>query len=379
MIVAWDYKSVRGSNKLLTCICSVCSLDTELYPYGSIKGTYKDIKKGVQICGCSKFPAFNPEQYNIKITRRLTEDGYILEEPIEVFNSKSTLQLFNPKTNNRWNPTVKNYLNGSKDPIESQNNKTRSTEDLLIEFTKAGVYPTGTVFCREDKTLWKVYCPLCAKDLYTRSGTCNNKGVFLTRQSSLRKGSKPCRCNGKVIRNSNMLIFDIRLALKLKDISVFYIKPCTNNTSKDSLVVYTCVCGVQNTTLSCNILNGRYGCTSCSKFGYDKAKAGHFYIFRWTDSVTSWLKYGISNSEVSKRISQQSSAAKHKLQHEELFIVTDPRGDKIWDIERNIKQVFGRKGFIDKIVFPDGYTETVEDTPANYKLLLSFTKALQDL
>lgn len=73
--------------------------------------------------------------------------------------------------------------------------RSRLDDKLLIRrFENSQYYPTGAVFSRGIKdSQWYYFCPICAKDEYTKAGLCS--GIFKTTTDKLSKGRVSCRCS----------------------------------------------------------------------------------------------------------------------------------------------------------------------------------------
>ena len=75
-IVGWDGISKRGSIKLYTWRCSVCSKDLELFPEEErcAKG---DFIRGIIPCGCSKRRAYTEAQNLVRVNRLAKDRGLV--------------------------------------------------------------------------------------------------------------------------------------------------------------------------------------------------------------------------------------------------------------------------------------------------------------
>lgn len=65
---------VESSRFIVTC--SKCSVDTEMYPYGSLSLTRQEAVRGTIPCGCSQ--GYNNTQYKILVCRKLKDSNLIL-------------------------------------------------------------------------------------------------------------------------------------------------------------------------------------------------------------------------------------------------------------------------------------------------------------
>lgn len=112
-------------------------------------------------------------------------------------------------------------------------------------------------------------------------------------------------------------------------------------------------------------------CPICCKTGYNKGSQGIIYLVRWTSTKTtkhhSILKFGITNNvHIEKRIKQQATKTDYvpSLVDARYFI----NGEVPVHLENQIKKSF-KTGVIEKRFFGDGYTETVQDSRRNERLI----------
>jgi hypothetical protein len=186
------------SKRWYTCVCSLCSQDKELWPYGSIQITHKNLLKGRIPCGCSKTPRWTSSQYEVKVKRKCSELGYIFQGWFgEYKGSRTYLDLENPITGNRWNTCiVSSLLSGAEDPLlkgsKITNKKTLPDEYHVPQFLETSAFLDGTVFHNLGKGKWSYICPTCSYDEYVKAGLCC--GVFYSTYSNLKSGKKACRC-----------------------------------------------------------------------------------------------------------------------------------------------------------------------------------------
>lgn len=122
---------VSGKDKqgaaLFSVECSICSLDTELFPEGlnSTKGHLQNKDGGLRTppCGCSKNTHWSQSQWKIKVQRECNQRGYIFHGWGEKFKGQYTkLDLYNPVTGNHWKSTLINSFlsKGHGDPEEAK-------------------------------------------------------------------------------------------------------------------------------------------------------------------------------------------------------------------------------------------------------------------
>lgn len=195
-----------NSTAIFICVCSICSVDKELWPYGSIVATKSMLSSGRITCGCSKSPKWQEWQNKIKVKRECEKRGYIFHGWYRNYKGcLTTLSLENISTGNRWNTTsINNLLRGHGDPEEGKQSTINSSmiEDSIHikDFMCTGKFLKGTIFWRSDrvnpkgcKPYWNYTCPLCSNDEYVKAGVCS--GTFEKHIGSLKRGEKSCRCS----------------------------------------------------------------------------------------------------------------------------------------------------------------------------------------
>lgn len=102
-------------------------------------------------------------------------------------------------------------------------------------------------------------------------------------------------------------------------------------------------------------VNGGQRCPSCAISGYKKNKPGIYYMYLWYNDDIKFIKHGITNN-INNRLKDQTNAS-NNLKYEQILILNCFDGNIPVEIERIIQKQFDF-GFVDKSIFPDGYTET---------------------
>ncbi|QDB74007.1 hypothetical protein [Aeromonas phage 4L372D] len=101
-------------------------------------------------------------------------------------------------------------------------------------------------------------------------------------------------------------------------------------------------------------------CPSCASHGYRPNKAGSFYIVKWSKDSHNFIKFGITNLKVKKRIEEQAS--KTHFNYEILYIKTWKDGRIAQYVESFIKRSKSlMRGVVLPEIFQDGFTETIEE------------------
>lgn len=108
-----------------------------------------------------------------------------------------------------------------------------------------------------------------------------------------------------------------------------------------------------------NFLRGT-GDPSLGGGGYDPEKRGTLYLVHWFDTFNSYIKKGITNLTTLKRAKDQSS--KSPLQYKILSEVVHENGRIADNFESYLNSKY-KGSECPKELLPDGYTETVLNTP----------------
>ncbi|WP_347368007.1 hypothetical protein [Vibrio vulnificus] len=156
----------------------------------------------------------------------------------------------------------------------------------------------------------------------------------------------------------------------LKSIAFSNYKLLSEYVNHNTKVQVQCRCGYRYSVKPIKFCNGRR-CPVCARTGYNKQAQGFIYLVRWRSTKTtqehSVLKFGITNSpDIWRRIRKQQKKTDYvpDLIDYRFFI----NGEVPPNLEYEIKKKF-KTGVIDKRFFGDGYTETVEDTRRNERLI----------
>ena len=116
-------------------------------------------------------------------------------------------------------------------------------------------------------------------------------------------------------------------------------------------------------------------CSSCARFGYNTLKHGTLYIQKLIKKSCFYgIKFGITNLTTQERMRNQSRVS--KFEHEIFYELTLQDGQKILDLENNIKEAMkGKTSYISKEDMPDGYTETV--APSELSTIMYIVKTFE--
>lgn len=198
VVTSKDGLSKNNTDCRFSAVCSLCSLDVELFPEEFIVVKCSLIK-GCVPCGCSSQCKWSENQYFVRVKRECYSRGYEFLGWAGNFNgSKTKLKLYNPVTDNLWSSTtISKLFCGRGDPkIRTEvvkKARLKPHEVHIQDFYKAG-FSKGYIFwkselldSRNGKPYWNYTCPYCSKDEFVESGVCS--GVFTNTTSNLKKVS----------------------------------------------------------------------------------------------------------------------------------------------------------------------------------------------
>ena len=364
--------STENQKGRYTMECSVCSVDEELFPYGSIVTSGDSVRGHKCVCGCGTTYRWSEGQYLIRVRRRCKEEGYTFSGFVEDYKDYNTkLDLYNPSTGNSWDTTnIQSFLlNNVKDPVISMNKTIESCikpdQYFIDKFVGTGKFLEGTVFERVGKNRWEYTCPRCSFDELVLGGVCS--GVFDAFQGHLSAGKLSCRC-GRHKSTPEQITFLIEK--KLAEIGGIFIRWCGKNRSKrHGKFEWVCSKGHHNKSpVTYFLLRGN--CKTCCANGFKNHLPAFLYLVRWEseDKRYSCIKYGITNISTSSRVTRQNK--KTKLKPTLLYEFYHEKGTVVEACEKAFKSEIGSH-FCDREVLPRGFSETVEDTEDNVIKLLS--------
>lgn len=351
--------------------CSVCSLDTELFPAGSIETSGDSIRQGCTVCGCNvKGFRYSEVQYKVLVDRECKVRGYIFEgfkeESCKAMGTH--INLYNPITRNRWSSTtIQAFLNGTGDPKAALIKTTQSSEkpckEFIDRFNNTGRFLLGTTFIRSDKNIWKYICPSCSTDEYVMAGVCS--GVFSGTTGHLSSGKRSCRC-GKPKWTKEQREYQIYKILTELGGGEFisWIGEFIGNRTKFK---WKCSDGHENETILCNFFKRRK-CKTCFANGFKNYLPARLYLTKWEYHERLSVKYGITNLTVASR--EQNQGKVTKFLPENIYEFYHEDGKVVEGCEKEIKKTLGGY-FLSKEEFPRGYSETLELTEENITTILN--------
>lgn len=353
--------------------CNICK-DDEISNLDSSLSTFKastvQMRQGVNICRCDR-PLNRKEQTAI-IIKTLEEEGGRFIGWTDIVTGNSPMFRFIDSAGHDNLISYGNFKAGKRCK-KCANNYMSDLKSYSLDHWRGVVennpeYPEGTDLVALDKDIRSVYlyCPVCAVDIFTLNGLCG--GIFKTSTYFLEGGVKPCRCNKSHPLNKEQQTFLIES--KLKEDGKTFLGWENEYVNKRSNFSLSCHNGSVHTISAASYLTFGYRCKCCGERegGFDSSKPANFYIVRWYNDETSCIKIGITNRDTIKRLKEQYNVSE-KLNFELLYNFYHEDGNKIKTLERHCKDTL-EIGVVPKKFLPDGYTETIKDTPENIKHVL---------
>jgi hypothetical protein len=253
-------------------VCSICSVDEEMYPYGSLTISKGGFKEGNIPCGCSYSPKYSKAQQEIRVKRwceiyNLTFKGWVCGYQ----TAQSRLILHSKTTGVTWeNTSVTGLLRSKGDPSNSKVVagvlRRGKAPALIQQFKETGAYVEGTVFNLNLKggcDDWLVTCPVCSSDELSVEGLCS--GTFKSKTVRLKAGKVPCRCNSNYQLNKEQYNYTCKYLHSSKGYKFERILPVIKGKiNSRSLVEVTCPKGHLNITTTGVLINGKAGCQKCA-------------------------------------------------------------------------------------------------------------------
>ncbi|AGG57814.1 hypothetical protein VPBG_00042 [Vibrio phage helene 12B3] len=381
-----------GMIALFSVECSICSKDVELFPEG-ISSSKGSLSRGKIPCGCSSIgkkgkDGLTHSQRDFIGTQFITEKGSILTVTgvsgkigsndlfsVECSVCSEDTELF-PDGFSRVKGMLQNK-DGSLKAIPcgcSNSPKWTDRQDeiltqRLLDKTQPNLKVIGSVKVKGKDRKFILECNVCSSDdeLWPL-------GSITSTKDSLGKGVVPCGCS----KNPNYSESQWKIKVQREcnqsgyvfhgfDLSQSGGKFKGQNTKLD-LSNPTTGNRWQSTSIT-GFLNKGSGDPSDARYGYNPTLDGRLYLIEWFGFGESYLKKGITNKETLTRIKQQYR--KSKLDYRIIREIHSEDGELIADLEKFLNTRFDGSQ-CSKELLPDGYTETVENTPEVYQELNSW-------
>tara|TARA_Y100000588_G_scaffold244854_1_gene259084 strand:+ start:23880 stop:25052 length:1173 start_codon:yes stop_codon:yes gene_type:complete len=240
--------------------CSRCSLDEELFPYGSIIIDIRKFREKRCSCLCSKTPQLTLKQKSIRC-KRILEKYFAEFKSIFYKDSTCFVEVENPVTKEIKSFRYEHLIN------EKVSLKTLDfISHLESEISLGGNFNLYPVLNPVSRNNWLLHCHRCSEDIYTESGTCT--GMFPTRLDRLKESIFPCRCSDKYRYTIDQWTLRSKIACERSNYKFLGLKDTDKRNWKIS---YICPKGHQRSSfMKPFVLQGKR-CKLCSKDSYNTA------------------------------------------------------------------------------------------------------------
>lgn len=317
---------LKGDKNRYKVTCSICSLDTELFPdlFYCVKSK---LVNGQCPCGCAFNPKWKESQVEIRIKRKLSQEGDDkfcgwVGEKYQNNNTKAI--IFCSVHNKDYTVTSSNFFKDRKCPDcghEKRKHTKRIHPDVLISRIKSkiekdnldvffGLVPhEGEIidtrvklklFCKTHNSMYDTTsydsfmrgsrCPDCGYDMKAENRRLSTEDAIFQIESSIKLN----------LYNSRFLRFDTPTGV-YKNWKTMVVLYCQDHDKEYSVMYNKLVCRDQ-------------GCPSCATHGYQPAKHGHLYVTNWKNNdkdTNEFFKIGISN-DYTRRMKEQSRKTSYK-------------------------------------------------------------------
>lgn len=184
-------------SKFHVLYCSVCSLDEELFPTGSITSRINILKSGANPCNCSPPTLWKESQYRVLVKRVADSIGVVFLGWYGKYNKGKTALRMKCHTHGEYKTgTIRDFI-ARKDGctvcrhVNTGNRVRKSDEHCINSFMSSGVFHPDTKFWRSERKdkhghlrYWYVDCPDCGS-------------IAEAIKSNLERGHKPCECTNR--------------------------------------------------------------------------------------------------------------------------------------------------------------------------------------
>lgn len=367
LIISGIHHITKNKEKVFTVHCSKCSQDLELHPEGSIKTYKSSLLSGSIPCGCSDAARYTQKQYKIIVERWCDDHNMHL---IGYGDKKLIGKTKVIRKCNICGEITKNTSINRLEEISTCKGcikiSRKERKDYINKFLKTGSYGEDCTFnpikyLEKSKTwLWEYSCPKCSSDEYVQAGVCD--GIFQVHESTLLSGGYPCRCGTNHQRTREQLEFKIKKTLKEECCTIVSFLWDDNEKNSTNRFMYKCENGHVVSPKITEYLNDNQRCPTCRSSGFKEYIPAYLYITHWfdTDKNINYIKFGITNNEVSER--EKTQARHSKLKPKLLKTFHFNLGKEAKELESAIMEKFKDFPLCPKDLLPDGYTETIPYT-----------------
>lgn len=357
--------SVRKGIKVYNMYCERCSPLTDIFPHG-LKITYAQFKKGSFPCLCGKSCKLEDDQL-VNHLNRITPAHYKVLGTNKLKGSKKKVYIWCDICSEDFelfpDPTFEiktsHLLNGIK-PCGCSSSYRYSDYEREVK-ARRKLESKGFTLLGVDGRYVLSFNPL----------TGNEWKIPFNYLSSDKHIIDPSLTSEK-LRNSLLKeeqehIRDFISTGKFHKDTVFK-RSKSESKNSSSWDVVCGECGEYFTKSLSSLKRGQKSCNCSTGGGYKSNLLGNLYITKWFGFGESYLKVGVTNRNIRDRVKEQSYSP-CKLDYKILKGFYHEDGHLVESCEKYIKESF-TMSVCPKKWLPDGYTETVEDTPENLDKML---------
>lgn len=242
-----------GGYESFICECSVCSLDGELFPYGSIRGYKSHINKGHTPCGCSNSCRWSEQQICVRIERLCKDLGLVFIGFTEQYKGhKTKLAIYSPELEETFYEININNL------FSRKNGNGKISDEKITENFKKHIKLRNKNFKRGGNC-WEYTCEVCSFDEYVKNGLCS--GMFKSKTKSLNKGCTSCRCSDKYRWTQEQREYQI--TKRCKELGYTFKGWCDKYKNGSSKFIMVCDKNHETEKSIDAFLNAKTGCRDC--------------------------------------------------------------------------------------------------------------------
>ncbi|MGL4755633.1 MAG: zinc-ribbon domain-containing protein [Aeromonadaceae bacterium] len=339
-VVGMAEKGKHGQERCLL-VCSKCHQDAELFPEPLARDVGQ-VRLGRVPCGCAPSPRWDEKQLPI-VVRRLVDGWAELVEVKEFAGNQTRFTLRCLEDGGEWETDLR-QIKKVKCPFCAHG---RWTEQKARKFVEADGRYIFKGFQEGRRAAVYLECP-------------HDGHVWMATMRNFKGAGTGCpKCAGTAPLTSE----EVERRVRLRD-DVEIAEPVGEVTGASKIKLR---CKKDGWVWECRVshaIQGDTGCPCCSRPGFDPNMPGILYVVKWEKPCGgSFIKFGISNSQLDKRLKSQAKESGYKPTSVATFDFQ--YGVDAENCERLLmmhqKREWGRGAT--KAEFADGYTETA---PAHF-------------
>ncbi len=276
--------------------CAVCAEDSELFDNGIFEPQYGNLVSGKLPCGCSKRYIWNLQQYAVKIQRKITDEGLLIEfKGFGISNSRlscTPVRLFcNTALAEYEVSTISSFFLGAGNYGKSFTAMER-LEQYIEGNPRQKVWDTGKK--KGTSLLLGFYCGICESNGY--------ESLFTVRSNELFSGQVPCYCSSKWCISGSHVVEVSSNKVQTEGLTNISVIGAYKKGVAWQAVFLCDVHGVYSRSYNDAMARGCH-CLKCTPpvTGYNTDKQGYLYLIEIQAQSGTILGYGITN-KLNKRL-----------------------------------------------------------------------------